>query len=174
MIDLQQRIAALERMIESLLMVGTVAELDAEKARVRIDCGSMKTDWLPWFTGRAGNDRDWWAPEPREQVMVLSPGGDPARGIVLPAIYCTDHPAPAADENIRKITFANGSFVEHHRDSGALTVSAEGKVTVIGKDTVEIIGKDGGGVKGSVQGDCLCSFTGMPHPHISPTVKESF
>jgi hypothetical protein len=25
-----------------------------------------------------------------------------------------------------------------------------------------------------VQGDCLCAFTGKPHPHISPTVAESF
>ena len=57
---------------------------------------------------------------------------------------------------------------------GKADVTAEGKVTLIGKGTVDIIGKGSTAVKGSVQGDCLCSFTGKLHPHISPTVKESF
>jgi phage baseplate assembly protein V len=188
--DVLYRLTELERRMANMLRVGTVATLDESAAKVTIAIGEITTKPLPWLTRRAGEDRDWWAPEPGEQVMVLSPGGDLGQGVVLPAIYQNNYPAPANVKHKRRVEFADGGFFEYDRQAGKMTinvvgdaqidiggkadVTAEGKVTLIGKGTVDIVGKDGGAVKGSVQGDCLCSFTGAPHPHISPTVKESF
>lgn len=187
--SLEYRLAEMERRFENLLRLGTVEELDDDAARVRVRSGKILTTWLPFFTRRAGEDRDWWAPEPGEQVMVLSPSGDLAQGRVLPSLYRDDYPAPATDRNKRRIEFAGGAFLEHDRESGKLHLSitgdalievggkaditAEGKATLIGKGTVDIVGADGAAVKGSVQGDCVCSYTGKPHAHISATVKES-
>lgn len=173
MADLEFRVTELERMLANLLRVGTVAELDAKSARVKVASGDLLTGWLPWFTRRAGGDRDWWSPEPGEQVMVLSPCGDPAQGVVLPAIYRDAHPAPADKETVRRIDFADGGFVEYDRTSGRLDISAEGLAKLIGKGTVAIVGADGAAVKGGVSGFHLCMLTGKPHTHISGTVKES-
>ncbi|WP_316347613.1 phage baseplate assembly protein V [Desulfuromonas acetoxidans] len=172
--DLAFRVAEIERRLANVLRVGTIKQLDDAAARVTVTIGNITTTWLPWLTRRAGEDRSWWAPEPGEQVMVLSPGGDLAQGVVLPSIYQSSYPAPATTRDKCRIEFKDGGFAEYDRNSGKLIVSAEGLVQIIGKGTVEVIGKDGGTVKGSVQGDCLCTYTGKPHPHISPTVKESF
>jgi phage baseplate assembly protein V len=54
--------------------------------------------------------------------------------------------------------------------AGAVNVTAGGKATV----TADIIELNGGGaVKGVVQKDCICAFTGFPHPQASATVKAS-
>lgn len=186
--DLLYRVTELERTMANLLRVGVVAELDAPAARVRVQSGQLLTAWLPWFTRRAGQDRDWWAPEPGEQVMLLCPDGDLAQGVVLPAIYRAAHPAPGDRPTLRRVEFADGGFLEYDRAAGNLTikvvtdatinvggdadVSVDGKATLTAAATVEIDGGSGA-VKGTVQGDCLCVFTGKPHPHISATVKES-
>jgi len=68
---------------------------------------------------------------------------------------------------------ADGGFMEYDRAAGTLTVSAEALAKLIGKGTIELVGASGASVKGVVQGDCLCTFTGKPHPMISVTVKGS-
>ncbi len=53
------------------------------------------------------------------------------------------------------------------------TVNCTGKATVKAEGGIDADGAGDGAVKGIVQGDCLCAFTGMPHPHVSATVKGS-
>lgn len=53
--------------------------------------------------------------------------------------------------------------------SGTAKVQAGGKATVKGAS----IDLDAGAMKGIVQGDCVCSFTGQPHGQYSGTVKAS-
>jgi len=65
--------------------------------------------------------------------------------------------------------------------SGDLTITASaGKctVTIAGKTAwtsagIDLDGAAGGGVKGGVQGDCLCPYTKQPHAMVSATVKLS-
>lgn len=137
MIALQKDIEDLKRMLESLLMIGTIAELDEEKARVRVDCGALQTNWLPWLTRRAGNDRDWWAPEQGEQVMVLSPGGDPEQGVVLPAIYRSAHPAPADSKNVYRKAFSDGTVIEYDRAAHLLKADVKGSVQLLAEGTLD-------------------------------------
>jgi len=54
--------------------------------------------------------------------------------------------------------------------SGTADVEAGGKVTITGAG-VDIDG--GGALEGVVNGLCLCSFTGAPHPDKSATVKAT-
>lgn len=181
------RLAELERRLNNLLRYGTIAEADYASARVRVQSGKLLTGWLPWLTHRASNDRTWHAPEVGEQVLLFSPCGDPAQGVALPAIYSRAHPQNGDRETLARIDFADGGFVQYDRAAGELSINTTGDtlITVGGKADITVAGKttlksnlveiDGGGsVKGSVQGDCLCAFTGKPHPHISPTVTESF
>lgn len=123
--------AETERLLANLIRVGVVAALDEANARVTVNTGGLTTDWLPWITARAGATRTWSAPRPGEQVLVLSPCGDPAQAVVLPAIYQDDHPAPAASQNVEHVVFPDGSTVDYNSSTNTLTVSVSGSGNVI-------------------------------------------
>lgn len=196
----------LSRRLENLIRIGTIAEVDYAAARVRVAYGEdeqgqvVKTDWLPWLTRRAGNDIDWWAPELNEQVLLVCPSGELALGVVLPAIYQNDYPAPANAETIRRVNFGDGSFVEYDRAAHKMTVTNNGGDTLVntvgnldaavggdasvnaggnvdidagGNATVDAanIILNGGTSGGVVCQAHVCSFTGSPHPQGSLTVS---
>ena len=120
-----------ERILANLVRVGVVTALDAANARVKVKTGGLSTDWLPWLTARAGATLTWSAPRPGEQVLVISPYGDPAQAVVLPAIYQDSYPAPAASQDLERVVFPDGSVIEHNSASNTLTVTAAGSAKVI-------------------------------------------
>ncbi|MCC5811320.1 MAG: phage baseplate assembly protein V [Ectothiorhodospiraceae bacterium] len=126
------------RLINNLIRIGVVHELDAPSARVRVAIGDIVTDWLPWAVARAGADRSWWAPSEGEQVLVLSPGGDLAAGVVIGALYQSAHPAPAADRQVRRTVFANGTVIELDQESELLMVAHPGDVELAAAGNVSV------------------------------------
>lgn len=123
--------AEAERLIANLIRMGVVAELDTTEARVRVKMGGLTTDWLPWLTARAGATRTWSAPTVGEQVLVLSPYGDPSQAVALPAIYQDGKPAPADSADVERVVFPDGSVVEHDSASNTLTVTVAGSGNVV-------------------------------------------
>jgi phage baseplate assembly protein V len=116
-----------DRRIANLIRVGVIAQLDethADGPRVTVDLGDVVTTWLPWLTLRAGEDRAWWAPEPGEQVLVLSPSGELAQGFVLAGIPSDLYPANGDRKTLRRTTFKDGTVVEYDREAHQLKVDA--------------------------------------------------
>jgi len=108
-----------------------VTALDEGAARVKVRTGGLVTDWLPWLTARAGATRTWSAPRHGEQVLVLSPYGDPAQAVALPAIYQIAHPAPSTTQNEERVVFPDGSVVTYDSASNTLTVTVAGSGNVV-------------------------------------------
>lgn len=115
-----------ERLVANLVRVGVISALDVANARVKCAVGGLSTDWLPWLTGRAGATRTWSAPRVGEQVLVLSPYGDPAQGVVLPAIYQDAHPAPASSQDVDTIVFPDGTVFEYDSAANKYTQTIQG------------------------------------------------
>ncbi|MFW5499590.1 MULTISPECIES: phage baseplate assembly protein V [unclassified Maridesulfovibrio] len=113
--DLSRAYADISRRLENTLRIGKICEADYGNARLRVKSGDVTTGWLPWITTRAGNDISWWAPELGEQVMVLSPGGDLAQGVVLPAIYQTASPACADRPTLDRHVYEDGAIIEYDK-----------------------------------------------------------
>jgi len=131
----------IDRKLANLIRVGTVKEADYKKARVRIQIGKILTDWLPWVTSRAGQDRNWSAPSVGEQVVLLSPSGEMAQGVVVPAIYQQKHPAPSDKETDIAFVFQDGSKVLYDKEKHHFTVSVvtDGTLTLkIGESSLEM------------------------------------
>lgn len=130
--------AELLRLIHNLIRLGTIAQVDHDAARVRIESGGLLTAWLPWITLRAGTTRDWDPPTRGEQVIVLSPGGDPATGTVLTGIFSDAHPAPANAEALWRRVFPDGAELEYDHEAhhlratlpGSASIEAQADVTV--------------------------------------------
>jgi phage baseplate assembly protein V len=156
--NIEYRIAELERRLEILLRPGVVSEADYRKARGKVKSGEMETGWIPWLTNRAAGDIDWWAPEVGEQVLVLSPGGDPAQAIMLPALYQQAYPAPSADENVRRVEFADGTTVEYDREAHLLNVICVGSIEVHAAEEGSV--RVDGDVMVNVDGNLLANVGG--------------
>lgn len=133
--ELLYRIAELERRLNNIVRVATVDMQSGDRVRV-VDGSGLKTGMLPWLTRRAGNDRDWWAPESGEQVVLLCPSGDPALGVVLPSIYRASHPAPAEAATVHRIVYQDGAVTEYDRAAHKLEATIPGDIEATATGTI--------------------------------------
>lgn len=135
-------IAALARLIENLVRLGTIAEVDEPKARVRVKSGELLTTWLPWLALRAGADREWNPPTQGEQVVLLSPSGLLAQGIVLTGLFSEANPANGDREGLHRTTYRDGALLEYDSIAHLLRVQlpAGGRIEIIAPAGLDITG----------------------------------
>ncbi len=138
--DVERRLIDLERRLANLVRLGRVAEADYEGALVRVASGDLLTGWLPWLTRRAGTDVDWWAPEVGEQVVVVSPFGEPSMGVVMAAVYQQAHPAPETSPDVRRVGFADGTTITHDRVAHRMSISCAGDLAIVVQGVVTLQG----------------------------------
>lgn len=115
-------IPELLRLIHNLIRLGTIDEIDhgepgVRPPRVRVRSGDLLTGWLPWIVVRAGTTIDWDPPTEGEQVLIFSPGGDPACGIVLPALYRAQHSAPSSSPDLFARGFPDGARIQYDHEN---------------------------------------------------------
>ncbi|SDK78483.1 phage baseplate assembly protein V [Modicisalibacter muralis] len=122
--------AELLRLIHNLVRIGTIAEVDHDAARVRVKSGELLTDWLQWLTLRAGTTRDWDPPTVGEQVILLSPGGDPAGGIAITGLFSAAHPAPAASADLWRRLFPDEGLFEYDHAAKVLRIKLPGRIEI--------------------------------------------
>lgn len=143
------------RRLHQIIRVGRVDAADYAEARVRVRIdepdtpgdGYILTDWLPWLTETAKNDRSWSAPEVGEQVMVLSPSGDLGQGWVLPAGFYDGNKtaAPADNPDVRRIVYDDGTIEEYDRRAHHKLIDMRapaGSMTILTGSTEVIIQPD--------------------------------
>ena len=124
------QLSELDRRLANLIRWGTIEAADYDAARVRVRCGTVVTDWLPWITARAGGDVSWWAPEAGEQVIILSPSGETGQGVVLVGVFQSAHPAPANNPDVARMVFKDGAVIEYDRAAHKLAATIPGDVDV--------------------------------------------
>lgn len=109
-------LSELQRLIDNLLCLGTIAEVEHPR-RLRLDIRGRRTGWLPYPNEIGHNFRRWRPLRIGTQVLAACPSGDPANAVIV-AILPTDAlPPPAAAETLDLIEFDDGSRVEY--DSAA-------------------------------------------------------
>lgn len=140
-------VAELNRRLDNLLRLGTIAEVDHPSARVRVKSGDILTGWLPWITPRAGTTRAWDPPTVDEQVLILAPTGELTTALVLTGIYRDAHPAPADDPELHHRIYPDGAVIEYHHGEhqlhailpagGTVRIVAPGGITLVGDVAIE-------------------------------------
>lgn len=128
------------RRIESLVRVGTVASVDLQAARCRVQTGQLTTDWLPWYAMRAGAVNRWSPPTVGEQCIVLSPGGDTVAGLVLYGLYSNAQPAADERASIDSVTYADGAVVSYDQAAHKLTATlpAGGSAEIVAPQQIKL------------------------------------
>src|SRR5699024_11096925 len=105
-------------------------QVDHGAARVRVTSGALLTDWLAWLTPRAGDTRHWDPPTVGEQVILLSPSGDPANAIILTGLYSAAHAAPSNSADRHRIEYPDGAVIDYDHAAHHLAATIPGDVTV--------------------------------------------
>lgn len=119
------------RRLENLLRPGTIAEVDHDKAKVKVRLSSEHTTgWLSYFARRAGNTITWDPPEPGEQVLVLSPGGELATGFVLAGIYSGSKPAPSKSADLHLVKYSDGLECSYDTGTNTLVIKRDKDLNV--------------------------------------------
>ncbi len=141
--------AALSRMLENLIRLGVIAEVQMVPPRVKVKTGQLTTAWLPWLALRAGSDREWDPPTIDEQVILVSPSGQLANGVVITGLPSDHIPANGNRAGLHRRTYADGTVIEY--DSVAHHLNA----TLVDGGTTNLISKGGINIVGPIthQGD---------------------
>lgn len=126
--------AETDRRMTNAIRYGRITAVDAATARARVTFGGeTESAWLPFTAGRAGAARVWTPPTVGEQVVVVSPAGDTAQGVIMGSLPSDQFPAPSG----------NGGAVVLDLGSVNVTLTASSVAVVVGGVTFEI---SGGGV----------------------------
>lgn len=102
---LLERIELLERTIESLsvgqnnlIREASVLSVDTEKKVAVVEAQGLESIEVPWVT-QAGTVVDWEPPKVGQRMLLISPGGNVGRAVLLPGGYTDDATHPSSDGN---------------------------------------------------------------------------
>ncbi|WP_189530338.1 phage baseplate assembly protein V [Paludibacterium paludis] len=119
------------RRLESMIRIGTIAEVRLGKPpRVRVSSGGLTSDWRPWCAVRAGTTSDWSPPVKGEQVLMLSPSGNPESALIIGGIFSDAFPAPSDSADLWLRKFPDGAVIEYNHVTGALSATGMKTATV--------------------------------------------
>ncbi|WP_294192298.1 phage baseplate assembly protein V [uncultured Sphingomonas sp.] len=123
--------ADLQRLIGDLAREGSVVSVDlnAGTARVQI-ADDLVTGDIPWLAPRMGDTRIWSPPSEGEQVLVLAPEADIARGIILGSLSSNARPQPATDKKTL-LDFADRALIGYDPVTHALTAYLPAGATIL-------------------------------------------
>lgn len=132
----------LSRLLHNLLRYGVVASVDHVGRRCTVRSGELVTKPLRWLTYRAGDAMTWWAPSVGEQVILLCPGGDTARGTVLPALYADDAPAPVDGDTTHITQYPDGALISYApaKHEVGVALPSGGKIVLVAPAGIDITG----------------------------------
>ncbi|HDC4322894.1 phage baseplate assembly protein V [Aeromonas hydrophila] len=114
----------LQRLIDNLIRIGTVTAVRSGECRVKT--GDIITNWRPYLTERAGNNRTRHRLSIGEQVMLLSVSGDLRNAYIVGPIHCDAFPEPLADDDnpdLDRTEYSDGAIIEYNPQTGELNAT---------------------------------------------------
>lgn len=125
------------RMMRGMVRVGTVSATNpgAMAARVKFDekDGTISPE-LPVLTTGSGGNKMYWMPDVGDEVVCLFASNDKnfTTGWIVGGYFTQKHPPNAASQDVRRIDFGDGSYIEFNRATGGLSINCNGPVTING------------------------------------------
>ena len=131
-------IADLARLLENIVRFGTVEAVQMQPPRVQVKSGNITTAWRPWLNLRAGADREWDPPTIGEQVVLLSPSGNLAQGVVLTGLFSDLIPANGERDGLHRRTYRDGAVIEYDSIAKHLRATLPGTAEVIAESDIDV------------------------------------
>ena len=131
-------IADLARLLENIVRFGTVEAVQMQPPRVQVKSGNITTAWRPWLNLRAGADREWDPPTIGEQVVLLSPSGNLAQGVVVTGLFSDLIPANGDRDGLHRRTYRDGAVIEYDSIAKHLRATLPGTAEVIAEGDIDV------------------------------------
>lgn len=142
--DFLRQLESLQQLVGELIRVGIVTTTNAEKGTARVqfkDRNEVVSYDMPVLVKNSLSQKDYWMPDINEQVLCLFLPVGIEQGYIIGSFYSDVTAPPAADKNIRKVQFQDGTAIEYDRSthtlkvditetSGQVIINCPGKVTV--------------------------------------------
>ena len=134
----QRPAADSDRLIGSLLRVGTVQSVDLEAGKVIVAMGEQTTPPIDWLMP-VGDTTIWIPPTVGQQVLVIAPEGDIEQAMVLNGLPSSAF-APLFLGLVNAIRFKDGAQVSYDPEAERLEVTTPGSVSITAPGGVTIVG----------------------------------
>lgn len=172
---MMRRIDRLESKLDQMVRVGTVTAVLADTGMVRVsvkDADALVSFTLPVLFSKTHKDQFYVMPDVGEHVVCVFLPIGLEQGFVLGALYSKKDAVPVASTDKARVTFSDGSWLEHDRGASEFNLHCKGLVRIYAADKIELNGGTDD-LNGVVTGDCVCQFTGVPHLNYSSNVEAS-
>jgi phage baseplate assembly protein V len=147
------QLADILRRLDNLIRSGTIAAVQMNPPRVRVQSGNITTAWLPWISLRAGEDREWDPPTVDEQAVVFSPSGQLTQGVVLVGLFSDLIPANGDREGLHRRTYRDGAVIEYDSIAKHLRATLPGTAEVTAAGDISLT--SGGKIQITAAGDVV-------------------
>ncbi|AIF51262.1 phage baseplate assembly protein V [Pelosinus sp. UFO1] len=154
--------------IKNLFRTGTVTAIDEVKQLIRVTFDDLDDTVSPWMQVAArgvSKDDDYWVPDIDEQVQCMFMPTGNAEGYVLFSVRGANNVPRAGKMGRRYIKFADGSSVEHDRESSTMTIVCSGPINIIAAGNVNVTGDviaNGVSLINHIHPESIGTVTGKP------------
>lgn len=147
--------------------IGIIKE--AKGNQIKVDILGVVTDFMTYVGSFGAFNQHLLPPVVGEQVLVVK--------FEDSGLYLAFSIPPIirdAKSNVESRTYSDGTTISYDTDTHELKVNAKGTITIVCKkaiiksDSIDLGDEGGGGV---VTTQCICPFTGSPHPQGSNKIK---
>lgn len=147
--------------------IGLIKE--AKGNQIKVDILGVVTDFMTYVGSFGAFNQHLLPPVVGEQVLVVK--------FEDSGLYLAFSIPPIirdAKSNVESRTYSDGTTISYDTDTHELKVNAKGTITIVCKkaiiksDSIDLGDEGGGGV---VTTQCICPFTGSPHPQGSNKIK---
>jgi phage baseplate assembly protein V len=137
---MQLTLIELQRQLDNLIRIGTVTAVRSGECRVKT--GEIITNWRPYITERAGNNRTRHRLSIGEQVMLLSVSGDLRNAYIVGSLNAAAADEPLADDDnpdLDRTEYNDGAVIEYNPTTGALNATGIKSANIEASVTVKLI-----------------------------------
>ncbi|QTP60926.1 phage baseplate assembly protein V [Billgrantia antri] len=107
------RLGELERRLNGMVMVGTILAVDHASRKLRVQVGEIRTAWLAWPVEMGRNFRRWRPLREGQQVVLVSPSGDPSQAVIAGMLYSSALSAPSDNPDLDLVEFEDGARFQY-------------------------------------------------------------
>lgn len=110
---------------------GVVSDYDAKRHMARIkfpDKDNLVSGWLPVVIPNSLKNHDELHLDINEHVVCIMTGNGIEAGAVIGSIYDDTNKPPEGNQNIRKITFSDGTEIFYNREKHELKINCVGDI----------------------------------------------
>ncbi|QPC87141.1 hypothetical protein GA830_10590 [Mesorhizobium sp. NBSH29] len=125
--QLEAIVNQLDRRQNNFLREAVVTEVYENEGMAKVDAQGVISKKIPWLQ-RSGAIREWTPVTKDERVLLISPTGEPGRGLILPGGYTDQFPQPH-DKGAEKLVQIDGVSIK--QTGSGVTITAGGVVVEI-------------------------------------------